>query len=157
MFNLLLPWIAKHGFNPVTLIAKYSPHIVHMNYCCLWVSRLPFQACVSTRYKFTWQICFHDGFVWLSRGVKITWENFPTFLSLKSMYMIFYIFFWQLLTVALWLDQPMAKLITLLEQHSDRQPPTVVLQATTWWETVFACVKLQECGLGVNLSVKVVA
>ena len=45
----------------------------------------------------------------------------------------------------------MAKLVTLLEQHLDRRPPTVVTQATTWWETVLACVKLQECGLGVHL------
>ena len=49
----------------------------------------------------------------------------------------------------------MAVLITLLEQHLDRQPPTVVTQATTWWETVLALVKLQEIGLGVNLPVKV--
>ena len=49
----------------------------------------------------------------------------------------------------------MARLITLLEQHLERQPPTVVTQATTWWETVFALVKLQELGLGVNLPVKV--
>ena len=49
----------------------------------------------------------------------------------------------------------MAKLITLLEQHSDRLPPTVVTQATTWWETVLVLVKLQEFGLGVNLPVKV--
>ena len=49
----------------------------------------------------------------------------------------------------------MARLITLLEQHSDRQSTTVVTQATTWWETVLALVKLQEIGLGVNLPVKV--
>ena len=49
----------------------------------------------------------------------------------------------------------MARLITLLEQHSDRQPPTVVTQATTWWETVLALVKLQEIGLGVHLPVQV--
>ena len=49
----------------------------------------------------------------------------------------------------------MARLIRLLEQHLDRQPPTVVTQATTWWETVIALVKLQEIGLGVNLPVKV--
>ena len=49
----------------------------------------------------------------------------------------------------------MAVLITLLEQHSDRQPPTVVTQATAWWETVLALVKLQEIGLGVHLPVKV--
>ena len=49
----------------------------------------------------------------------------------------------------------MAKLVTLLDQHSDRQPPTVVMQATTWWEAVLAHVKLQECGLGVHLPVNV--
>ena len=48
----------------------------------------------------------------------------------------------------------MVKLV-LLEQHLDRQPPTVVTQATTWWETVLAHVKTQECGLGVHLPVKV--
>ena len=47
----------------------------------------------------------------------------------------------------------MAKLVTMLEQHSDRQPTTVVIQATTWWEAVLAHVKLQECGLGVHLPV----
>ena len=49
----------------------------------------------------------------------------------------------------------MAVLITLLEQHWDRQPLTVVTQATTWWETVLALVKLQEIGLRVHLPVKV--
>ena len=49
----------------------------------------------------------------------------------------------------------MAKLLTLEEQYLDRQPLTVVLQGTTWWETALAHVKLQESGLGVNLSVKV--
>ena len=49
----------------------------------------------------------------------------------------------------------MAVLITLLEQQLDRQPPTVVTQATTWWETVLALVKLQEIGLGVHQPVKV--
>ena len=34
-------------------------------------------------------------------------------------------------------------------------PPTVVTQATIWWETVLALVKLQESGLGVYLPVKV--
>ena len=46
-------------------------------------------------------------------------------------------------------------LLTLLEQHLNRQPPTVVKQATTWWETVLALVKLQGIGLGVHLPVKV--
>ena len=49
----------------------------------------------------------------------------------------------------------MVELITLLEQHLDRQPLTVVTQATTWWETVLAHVKQQECGLGVHLPVNV--
>ena len=48
----------------------------------------------------------------------------------------------------------MAKLI-LLEQHLDRQSPTVVTQATTWWETVLVHVKLQDGGMGVPLLVKV--
>ena len=50
---------------------------------------------------------------------------------------------------------PMAKLVTLLEQHLNRQPPTVVIQATTWWETVFVDVKLMECGLGMSLPASV--
>ena len=45
--------------------------------------------------------------------------------------------------------------LTLLEQNLNRQPPTVVTQATTWWETVLAIVKLQEIGLGVHLPVYV--
>ena len=49
----------------------------------------------------------------------------------------------------------MARLLSLLEQQLDRMPPTVVTQATTWWETVLALVKLQENGLGVQLPVKV--
>ena len=49
----------------------------------------------------------------------------------------------------------MGELVTVIGQHSDRQPPTVVMQATTWWGTVCAHVKLQECGLRVNLSVNV--
>ena len=68
---------------------------------------------------------------------------------------IMYFSSWQLWTVAIWLIQPMAVLITLLEQHLDRMPPTVVTQATAWWETVLALVKLQEIGLGVNQPVKV--
>ena len=47
----------------------------------------------------------------------------------------------------------MAKLVTLLEQHLDGLLPTVVIQATIWWEAVvlLSHVKLQECGLGVHL------
>ena len=57
--------------------------------------------------------------------------------------------------MALWLTQSMAMLVTLLEQPLDRQPPTVVTLATTWWETILAHVKLQKFGLGVNLRVNV--
>ena len=49
----------------------------------------------------------------------------------------------------------MAKSVTLEEQHWDKQPPTVVIQATLWWEVVLAHVNLQECGLAVHLPVKV--
>ena len=63
--------------------------------------------------------------------------------------------FWQLLTVGPSLIQQMAKLVTLVEQHLDRQPPTVVIQATTWWETVITRVELQEHGLVVHLPVRV--
>ena len=45
----------------------------------------------------------------------------------------------QLWTVALWLIQPMAKLVTL-EQQMEAEPPTVVTQATGWWEAVLALV-----------------
>ena len=68
------------------------------------------------------------------------------------MYVI-YFSFEQLWTVALWLTQQMVELITVAGQHSDRQPTTVVMQAITWWETVYAYVRLQECGLQVNLPV----
>ena len=63
--------------------------------------------------------------------------------------------FWQLLTVGPSLTQPMAKLATLLEQHLDRLPATVVIQATTWWETVITHVELREHGLVVHLPVRV--
>ena len=45
--------------------------------------------------------------------------------------------------------------LSITTQNLNRQPPTVVTQATIWWETVLALVKLQEIGLGVNLPVKV--
>ena len=48
----------------------------------------------------------------------------------------------------------MAELVTL-EEHMDREPPTVVIQATTEWEAVLALVCLQERGLGVRLPVHV--
>ena len=68
---------------------------------------------------------------------------------------VMYLSIWQLWTVALWLTQPMAKLVIPVEQHLDRQRPTVVIQATTWWETVIIHAELQECGLVVHLPVKV--
>jgi len=49
----------------------------------------------------------------------------------------------------------MGRLVTVVGQHSDRQPPTDVIQATTWLEAVVAHVKLQEGGLEVHLHVKV--
>ena len=49
--------------------------------------------------------------------------------------------------------QSVAELVTLLEQHMDRQLPTVVIQALIWWEAVLAHVKLQGCGLGEHLPV----
>ena len=48
----------------------------------------------------------------------------------------------------------MDRLLILLEQL-DGKPPTIVTQATTWWETVFTLVKLQESGLGMHQPVKV--
>ena len=49
----------------------------------------------------------------------------------------------------------MAELVTLLEQHMEREQPTVAMQATTEWEAALALVYLQEGGLGVHLHVHV--
>ena len=49
----------------------------------------------------------------------------------------------------------MVVLVTVVEQHSDRQPHTVVTQATSWWEAVLEHVKLLEDGLEVHLPVHV--
>ena len=49
----------------------------------------------------------------------------------------------------------MAELVTLVEQHMEREPPTVAIQATTEWEAALALVSLQEGGLGVHLHVHV--
>ena len=87
----------------------------------------------------------------MSRYIVIEWYQLSKY---KVCVYMMYSSFQQLWTVALCLAQPMVKL-TPLEQHLDRQPPTVVTQATDWWETVLALVKLQECGLGVHLPVKV--
>ena len=75
--------------------------------------------------------------------------------SVSNPHTYVFLFFWQLWTVVLWVIQPEAELVTLVEQHLDRQPPTVVIQDMTWWETTLAHVKLQERGLGVHLPVKV--
>ena len=63
--------------------------------------------------------------------------------------------FQQLWTVALWLLQAMAKLVTVVGQHLGILPPTAVIRATTWEGGVLAHAKLQNCGLGVNLPVHV--
>ena len=60
-------------------------------------------------------------------------------------------FIQQLLIVKPWTTQPMAKLVIPMERHSHRQPPIAVIQATTWWETILAHVKLMECGLEISL------
>ena len=49
----------------------------------------------------------------------------------------------------------MAELVTLVEQHMEREPPTFAIQATTEWEAVLALVYLQEGGLGVHQHVYV--
>ena len=48
----------------------------------------------------------------------------------------------------------MAKLVTL-EEHMDRELPTVAIQATTEWEALLALVYIQEHGLGVHPHVNV--
>ena len=48
----------------------------------------------------------------------------------------------------------MAELLTL-EEHMDTELPTVVIQATTEWETVLTLVYIQEHGLGVHPHVDV--
>ena len=50
---------------------------------------------------------------------------------------------------------PMAELVIPMEQHLNRQPPTVVIQATTWWETALVHVKLQGIGLRMSLPASV--
>ena len=49
----------------------------------------------------------------------------------------------------------MAELVTMLEQHMEREPPTVAIRATRLQEAVLALVYLQEGGLGVHLPVHV--
>ena len=49
----------------------------------------------------------------------------------------------------------MAGYVTPVEQHTEIQPPTVVILAITWWEAEREHVTLQEAGLGVNLFVGV--
>ena len=52
----------------------------------------------------------------------------------------------------------MVELVTLVEQHMEREPTTTAIQATTEWVyiAVLALVYLQEDGLGVHLSVDVI-
>ena len=57
--------------------------------------------------------------------------------------------------MVLWLIQPMAELVTRMKQHTEIQPPTVVIQVITWMAAVLEDVPLQEVGLGVNLPVGV--
>ena len=49
----------------------------------------------------------------------------------------------------------MAGLVTLLEQHTEREPTTTAIQATTEWGAVLALVYIQEHGLGVHPHVDV--
>ena len=49
----------------------------------------------------------------------------------------------------------MAVLVTVVEQHLDRQLHTVVILATSWWAAVLERVKLLEGGLEVHLPVHV--
>ena len=49
----------------------------------------------------------------------------------------------------------MAVLVTIVEQHLDRQLHTVVIPATSWWAAVLEHVKLLEGGLEVHLPVHV--
>ena len=113
------------------------------------------------------QICFlracskQSSYTWFKTNSNIAHIRYDAgFINSKLIEISSYIHgvsisFWQLWTVVLWIIQPMAKLITLLEQHLDRQPPTIVIQAITWLETVLVLVNLLECGVGVNLPVKV--
>ena len=49
----------------------------------------------------------------------------------------------------------MVELVTLVEQHMEREPTTTAIQATTEWGAVLVHVYLQEGGLGVHLPVNV--
>ena len=70
------------------------------------------------------------------------------------MYSLYYSF-QQLWIVVLCLTQPMVELVTHMEQHTEIQPPTDVIQAIPWMAAALEDVPLQEGGLGVNLPVKV--
>ena len=64
------------------------------------------------------------------------------------------VFIQQLYHAELRMPQPMAS-VGLVEYLAVRLPPTVVTQGITLWETALVHVNLEECGLGVNLHVKV--
>ena len=66
-----------------------------------------------------------------------------------------YLLLQQLWIVVLCLTQPMVELVIHMEQHTEIQPPTDVIQATTWMAAALEDVPLQEGGLGVNLPVEV--
>ena len=60
------------------------------------------------------------------RMLKLSTDYQVTLLLLHNVFLL-----QQLWTVALYLTQPTAVLVTLLEQHLDRQPTTVVIVATS--------------------------
>ena len=100
------------------------------------------------------QMCQADG-LWTGSAPSCERRLLLSSINYQVYTYMMYPFFQQLWTVVFCVIQRMAKLITLMEQQLARQPPTVVTQATTWWETVLGCVKLRECGLGVHLPVNV--
>ena len=97
-----------------------------------------------------WTSCF---FVPVFRSEKNNTDHNYTYIH----HVLILLVIQQLWTVVLWLTQPMAKLVTLLEQHLGRLPPTVVIQAISYLKTLHAHahVKLMECGLGLELPASV--
>ena len=107
--------------------------------------------CSPFRKCWLWAWCAH----WIC--IPYTYTHIDERLSVNLNYHVitwYFVSFWQLWTVALWVSQPMAELVTL-EKHMDTEPTTVAIQATDWWEAVLALVYLQEDGLGVHLHVYV--
>ena len=146
-------WLLVDSFIPfLSSWGVMRRHVVLVLFCCVDCARklhlsLPFVVHTCLHWELSMYVCV---FTHMRASVH------PC-MRVCDMYMI-YCSFQQLWTVAVCLTQPMVKLITMLEQLSDRQPPILVIQATSWWEAVFAHVKLQElqeCGLGVHLPVNV--